>query len=95
MDGGPPGEGSLYNLLLASRPGLTTAEVFAIHRGIDVLLGLFLLTNLMRSIGIFIGENGTISFSISGPLITRPFLEAIFGQGPERRVDFTLREGGS
>ena len=84
---------SLYNLLLATRPGLTTEEVYALHRGIDVLLGLLLLANLMRSVGIFIGEDGTLSFSISGPLVTRPLLEAILGQGPPRTLEFGPGEG--
>lgn len=72
-----PADGSVYNFLLANRPGLTTPEVFAIHRTIDVVLGLLLIFNLMRSVGTFFGEDGSLSVSISGPLITRAYFETL------------------
>ncbi|MGE5552887.1 MAG: hypothetical protein ACM3XZ_03050 [Betaproteobacteria bacterium] len=88
MEQGVPEQRSLYDLLLANRPGLTTPEIFAIHRGIDVVLGLLLIANLLRTTGVYFGENGGMSFSISGPLITRPLLEAIFG--PSRGATLEL-----
>lgn len=68
---------SLANLLLADRPDLSTEEIFVIHRTLDVILGLLLITNYMRSVGISVGENGAIGFAVSGPIITKPYLEAI------------------
>ncbi|MDI6871466.1 MAG: hypothetical protein QME79_08965 [Bacillota bacterium] len=71
-------ERSLANLLRASRPEFVTPEVYTIHRGIDVILGLLLIANYLRSTGIFIGDDGAVSISISGPLINKPFVQAIF-----------------
>lgn len=81
-----PGQGqrtSLANLLLATRPDLTTEGIFFTHRLIDVVLGLLLVTNYLRSTGIGIGDDGTVSFSIAGPILTKPYLEAIlYGIAP-------------
>jgi hypothetical protein len=76
---------SWTNLLRADRPGLSTPEQYAFHRGLDFLLGLLLITNFMRSTGIFIGESGALSFSVSGPLITQPYIEGLLKAlyGPE------------
>jgi hypothetical protein len=92
--GSTPADRSLYNLLLANRPGLTTPEIYAIHRGLDVLLGVLLITNLMRSVGIFFGEDGAMSFSIAGPLITRPYLESLI-RGLNGMLDSLPQSGGS
>ncbi|HHW15570.1 MAG TPA: hypothetical protein GXX28_11660 [Firmicutes bacterium] len=82
MDRGQPERGaertSLADLLKANRPGVVTPDVYAINRGIDVVIGLLLIANYLRTVGIFIGEDGTVSFSVSGPLVTRRILEAIF-----------------
>lgn len=69
---------SIADLLLANRPEFVTPDVYAINRGIDVVIGLLLIANYLRTVGIFIGEDGTVSFSVSGPLVTRRILEAIF-----------------
>lgn len=68
---------SLANLLLADRPDLTTEEIFIIHRTLDVILGILLITNYLRSVGISIGESGAVGFAVSGPILTKPYLDAI------------------
>ncbi len=65
-------------MLRANRPGLVTPEVYAVNRGIDVVIGLLLIANYLRTVGVFIGEDGAVSFSVAGPLSTRRILEAIF-----------------
>jgi hypothetical protein len=90
----PSKDKTLLEQLRAVNPEQITPEQFAIHRGIDVLVGLLLITNLFRTTGVFIGENGALSITVAGPLITRNILEQLLrgedspnpGPPPERRA---------
>lgn len=68
---------SLAELFIANRPELSPPEVYRLHRALDVLFGILLITNYMRSTGVFFGEEGALGFSITGPLITYKYVEAV------------------
>jgi hypothetical protein len=96
-DATKPGRLTLENFLIADRPGLSTPEQFTFHRSIDVVIGLLLIANYMRSTGVFIGEDGALGFSVSGPILTQPYMEAVLKGffGPESVAPVPGSRGGN